>query len=88
MNSIKKDFNEALELLSKFINSSGNLEMIEKSGQIMVNALIAGNKIISCGNGGSMSDAMHFAEELTAATVKTDHQYQQYPFLIRRIFPV
>ena len=24
-----------------------------------------GGKIISCGNGGSMSDAMHFAEELT-----------------------
>ena len=24
-----------------------------------------GNKIISCGNGGSMCDAMHFAEELT-----------------------
>ena len=31
----------------------------------MVEALRNGNKIISCGNGGSMSDAMHFAEELS-----------------------
>jgi D-sedoheptulose 7-phosphate isomerase len=31
----------------------------------MVKALQGGHKIISCGNGGSMCDAMHFAEELT-----------------------
>ena len=31
----------------------------------MVFSLKNGGKIISCGNGGSMSDAMHFAEELT-----------------------
>jgi D-sedoheptulose 7-phosphate isomerase len=65
MNSIKKDFDEAQKLLSIFINQPGNFEMIEKSGKIMVNSLKSGNKILSCGNGGSMSDAMHFAEELT-----------------------
>ena len=31
----------------------------------MLNALRNNGKIISCGNGGSMCDAMHFAEELT-----------------------
>ena len=31
----------------------------------MVSALNNGNKIFTCGNGGSMGDAMHFAEELT-----------------------
>jgi D-sedoheptulose 7-phosphate isomerase len=31
----------------------------------MSTALKNGNKIISCGNGGSMCDAMHFAEELS-----------------------
>jgi D-sedoheptulose 7-phosphate isomerase len=31
----------------------------------MVNAIQQGHKIISCGNGGSMCDAMHFAEELS-----------------------
>lgn len=32
---------------------------------MLVNAFRAGNKVISCGNGGSMCDAMHFAEELS-----------------------
>ena len=36
-----------------------------KTAEIMSKALKAGNKIISCGNGGSMCDAMHFAEELS-----------------------
>jgi len=31
----------------------------------MVDAMRSGGKVISCGNGGSMCDAMHFAEELT-----------------------
>jgi D-sedoheptulose 7-phosphate isomerase len=31
----------------------------------MANCILRGGKIISCGNGGSMSDAMHFAEELS-----------------------
>ena len=32
----------------------------------MIKTLKEEGKIISCGNGGSMTDAMHFAEELTA----------------------
>ena len=31
----------------------------------MTESIANGGKIISCGNGGSMCDAMHFAEELT-----------------------
>ncbi|MDR1761183.1 MAG: SIS domain-containing protein, partial [Bacteroidales bacterium] len=31
----------------------------------MIAAIKNGNCIYSCGNGGSMADAMHFAEELT-----------------------
>ena len=38
---------------------------IENAGKIMVHALHKGGKLISCGNGGSMGDAMHFAEELS-----------------------
>ena len=40
-------------------------DQIEKAAQICVEALRNGNKIISCGNGGSLCDATHFAEELT-----------------------
>jgi D-sedoheptulose 7-phosphate isomerase len=38
---------------------------IEEAGHIMCDAILKGGKIISCGNGGSLCDAMHFAEELS-----------------------
>ena len=61
---IKKQFEEAQLILSKFQNVE-NFEKIETAIEMMCTALKAGNKIISCGNGGSMCDAMHFAEELS-----------------------
>jgi len=61
---IKKQFEEAQLILSQFQNTE-NFEKIETAIEIMCTALKAGNKIISCGNGGSMCDAMHFAEELS-----------------------
>ncbi|MEN9444035.1 MAG: hypothetical protein RIS47_925 [Bacteroidota bacterium] len=62
---ILKNFEEAYQLLYAFYNQEKNMKSIEQAGIAMVHALNAGNKIISCGNGGSMADAMHFAEELT-----------------------
>lgn len=38
---------------------------IEKAAEVMSGCLLSGGKIISCGNGGSLCDATHFAEELT-----------------------
>ncbi len=38
---------------------------IAQAGDLMVKAIQQGGKIISCGNGGSLCDAMHFAEELS-----------------------
>ena len=61
---IKKQFEEAQLILSQFQNTE-NFEKIETAIEMMCTALKAGNKIISCGNGGSMCDAMHFAEELS-----------------------
>ena len=65
MNSFINEFSEAQKVLGAFIGNSQNFETLEKAGQTMVAALKNGCKIISCGNGGSMSDAMHFAEELS-----------------------
>lgn len=65
MSSIKQHFTEAHDILSQFLADDKNFEALENAGKIMVNALQQGKKIISCGNGGSMCDAMHFAEELT-----------------------
>lgn len=62
---IKENFRQAKEILEAFISNPQAWEKIENAGQLMVHALENKNKIISCGNGGSMCDAMHFAEELT-----------------------
>jgi D-sedoheptulose 7-phosphate isomerase len=62
---LKNDFNEARKVLNQFIESEENFEKLEKAGKMLVSAIKAGKKIISCGNGGSMCDAMHFAEELS-----------------------
>ena len=62
---IKNNFIEARDLLDEFIKNEDNWQAIEKAGNTIINAIKNNKKIISCGNGGSMSDAMHFAEELT-----------------------
>lgn len=61
---IKNNFSEARQLLDQF-STDKNFEKLEQAAKMMINAINNGGKIISCGNGGSMSDAMHFAEELT-----------------------
>ena len=64
-NQIKAHFSEAHQVLSTFLADEINFENIATAAQLMIEALKSGNKIISCGNGGSMCDAMHFAEELS-----------------------
>ncbi len=61
---IKKHFSEAAQVLSDF-STDENMAKIESAIELMVLAIENGGKIISCGNGGSMCDAMHFAEELS-----------------------
>jgi len=62
---IKENFTEALDILQKFLSDTNNIEKISAAAEIMLSSLKKGGKIISCGNGGSMCDAMHFAEELS-----------------------
>lgn len=62
---ISGELNEARSVLDAFIQNPNNLIKIEQAALIMHQSLESGGKIISCGNGGSMCDAMHFAEELT-----------------------
>ncbi len=62
---ILNHFLEAQTVLEKFIANPENFSNIKAAGDQMVKAIKNGGKIISCGNGGSMSDAMHFAEEMT-----------------------
>jgi D-sedoheptulose 7-phosphate isomerase len=62
---IENNFKEAQRILEQFLADSKNISAIEKAGMLMTDAFKKGNKVISCGNGGSMCDAMHFAEELS-----------------------
>lgn len=64
-NIIRLNFAEATDVLARFVSDKKNFSAIEKAGKIMVNSFRKGGKVISCGNGGSMCDAMHFAEELS-----------------------
>jgi D-sedoheptulose 7-phosphate isomerase len=61
---IDQHFEEAKNILAAF-HIPENMEKIAEAIGIMSQALQKGGKIISCGNGGSMCDAMHFAEELS-----------------------
>lgn len=65
MENIKNHFTEAQAVLNNFLSNEQNFIALEEAGKIMVESLKNGGKILSCGNGGSMCDAMHFAEELT-----------------------
>lgn len=57
-------FAEAANVLAAF-STPENLNRVTQAGHILAECLRAGGKVLSCGNGGSMSDAMHFAEELS-----------------------
>jgi D-sedoheptulose 7-phosphate isomerase len=64
-NLIRSQFEESQKVLEEFISDEGQIQKISEAAKIIVEALQNDNKVISCGNGGSHCDAMHFAEELT-----------------------
>jgi D-sedoheptulose 7-phosphate isomerase len=64
-NIITQELKEAQQVLNAFLADPQHTASIEAAATLMADAIKAGNKIISCGNGGSHCDAMHFAEELS-----------------------
>jgi D-sedoheptulose 7-phosphate isomerase len=62
---IQQSLRESQDVLAQFLSDPSKLEAIEKAADCLVDALQQGKKILSCGNGGSHCDAMHFAEELS-----------------------
>lgn len=62
---IAAEFKQAASVLETFFADEKNLKQIEAAALLMAESIKKGGKIISCGNGGSHCDAMHFAEELT-----------------------
>lgn len=62
---VLEDLREEQKVLNDFIEQKDTREVIEKAIYMMTDSIKNRGKIISAGNGGSMCDAMHFAEELT-----------------------
>lgn len=56
---------EASRVLDAFLNDPEQISRIEQAASLLATAIQEQHKILSCGNGGSHCDAMHFAEELS-----------------------
>lgn len=65
MNYIQSSLLEAQKTLNLFIEDPKNIALIDQAVNIFASAFKNGGRVFSCGNGGSMCDSLHFAEELT-----------------------
>src|SRR5690349_6787346 len=71
-------FEEAARLLDSFKSDRGTLHQLDLVADLLTDALRNGHKVLVCGNGGSMADAMHFAEEWTG---KFRDERRPYPVI-------
>ncbi len=62
---IRASFDEALQTLQAFLASPEGFPRVSSFAQAAHETLAANKRLLACGNGGSMCDAMHFAEEWT-----------------------
>lgn len=65
MNPIIAALTEARSALDALIVNETALNAVAEAGRLLSDCLGKGGRVYSCGNGGSMCDAMHFAEELS-----------------------
>jgi len=65
---MKKDiFSAVMDAIKaiEFLKKEKSVNFIYEAAKMIANAFDANNKIVIAGNGGSLCDAMHFAEEFT-----------------------
>ena len=62
---VKAALVEARQALDALIAADQTQEAIVQASELMAETIRRGGKILSCGNGGSLCDSMHFAEEMT-----------------------
>jgi D-sedoheptulose 7-phosphate isomerase len=63
--SIVNELRQAAAVLDGVLANPGLIHNIGQAASLLVESLKGGGKVITCGNGGSHCDAMHFAEEMT-----------------------
>jgi D-sedoheptulose 7-phosphate isomerase len=62
---IRAELTEARSVLDQFLADDANLTRIAQAAELVAASLQNGGKVLTCGNGGSLCDAQHFAEELS-----------------------
>lgn len=65
MSSIRQALSEAHLLLGEWLDSPDTISQLEEVAHRISDCFTKGYKVLACGNGGSMADAMHFAEEFS-----------------------
>ncbi len=65
LDAVRAALAEAADALARLQANEAMLARIVAAGDLLADTFAAGGRAYSCGNGGSMCDAMHFAEELT-----------------------
>lgn len=63
-NIIKERLAESIEVKRNLINNTALLTNLSSLADEIIRAIQTGHKIVLCGNGGSASDALHFAGEI------------------------
>ncbi|MDD5867415.1 MAG: D-sedoheptulose 7-phosphate isomerase [Lachnospiraceae bacterium] len=63
-NIAEQRLRDSIEVKNRIIESPELLSLINKLGEVVADTIKSGNKLILCGNGGSASDALHFAGEI------------------------
>ncbi len=77
--SIKASLTESQNALAALLANEEALKGVEAAAQMLIETFRKGGKVYSCGNGGSMCDATHFAEELTG---KYRHERPALPAVV------
>jgi D-sedoheptulose 7-phosphate isomerase len=75
MDYIRSSLEEARQALETLLGNQETLKRIRKAADLLIETFQKGGRLFSCGNGGSMCDAMHFAEELTGRFRKNRRGY-------------
>ena len=65
LDHIKASLQQAQFVLEQLTENEKALASIAAAARLLLDAFAGSGRAFSCGNGGSMCDAMHFAEELT-----------------------
>jgi len=64
-NIVENTLHDAATAFDSFLKDKSTISAVSNAGDALVECFSAGGRVFSCGNGGSMCDAMHFAEELS-----------------------